>query len=193
LDGLEQEAKRQSKLINDILKVSRIDSGRLSLNLNRVDLESLAREVMSSHKVLAESRGLILDYQCMGRPLIVQVDESQIMQVLNNLVENAIQYTPDGGKITMTADIVRTEEQNWATLAVSDTGIGIPEHELGHIFERFYRGEIPRQKQISGTGLGLAIAKEILALHGGRLSVESQPNTGSTFKVWLPLGASSVE
>jgi two-component system sensor histidine kinase VicK len=193
LDGLEQEAKRQSQLIHDILQVSRIDSGRLTLNVDYVNLEELAEDVILAHKVLAESRDLTLVYQRTGKRLIVSVDQAQISQVLNNLVENAIQYTPEGGQITVTTDRRHAEGQDWATLAVSDTGIGIPEHELQHIFERFYRGEQPRQKQISGTGLGLAIAKEILALHGGRVIVESQPNVGSTFVVWLPLGASRVE
>ncbi len=187
LEGLEQEAKRQSQLIEDILQVSRIDSGHIELKLKSIILKELVHKIISSHQVLAESHELALEHHIIDENLRVDVDRAQLTQVLNNLVENAIRYTPSGGKITITTGATHREGQNWANIKISDTGIGIPGHELEHIFERFYRGEEPRQRQISGSGLGLAIAKEILNLHGGRLTVESQVNKGSTFTVWLPL------
>ena len=108
-------------------------------------------------------------------------------QVLNNLVENAIQYTPEGGKVVVSTGKQEAEGRVWATATVADTGVGIPEEELPHIFERFFRGVEPRTMQVAGTGLGLAIVKEIVELHGGRVTVESQVGEGTTFTVWLPL------
>jgi two-component system sensor histidine kinase BaeS len=109
-----------------------------------------------------------------------------MMQVLNNLLSNAIRYTPEGGTIRIATDRKAAGGRSWATVTVSDNGIGIPEDELPYIFDRFFRGEKPRTMQISGTGLGLAILKEIVELHGGRVTVESEVDVGSSFTVWLP-------
>jgi signal transduction histidine kinase len=106
--------------------------------------------------------------------------------VLNNLLENAIHYTPEGGRVAVSTGKRVTEGGTWVTVTFEDTGIGIPEDERPHIFERFYRGERPRREQISGSGLGLAIVQEIMDLHGGRVTVESEVRSGSTFTVWLP-------
>jgi signal transduction histidine kinase len=110
-----------------------------------------------------------------------------VKQVLDNLIANAIRYTLKGGAVTVSTGRAETEDARWATVTVSDTGIGIPQEEMEHIFDRFYRGERPRRMQIPGTGLGLAIVKEIVDLHGGRVTVESEPGEGSTFTVWLPM------
>jgi signal transduction histidine kinase len=115
------------------------------------------------------------------------VDPDQVMQVLNNLVENGIHYTPEGGKVTISTGREEADGRVWATVTVTDTGMGIPEEELPHIFERFFRGEEPRTMQMSGTGLGLAIVKEIVELHGGQVTVESEREVGTTFTVRLPL------
>jgi two-component system phosphate regulon sensor histidine kinase PhoR len=108
-------------------------------------------------------------------------------QVLDNLINNAIRYTPAGGKITVSAGKAAAKGREWAILTVADTGMGIPEEERPQVFERFFRGEKPRTLQISGTGLGLAIVKEIVELHGGRVTVDSEVDRGSRFTVWLPL------
>jgi len=107
--------------------------------------------------------------------------------VLNNLIGNAIRYTPAKGTVTVSSGRMEAERRTWATVTVADTGIGIPAEDLPHIFARFFRGEEPRRMQLTGTGLGLAIVKEIVELHGGRVAVESQESVGSTFTVWLPL------
>jgi len=102
-------------------------------------------------------------------------------------VKNAILYTPEGGRVVVSTG--KEEAERWvrATVTVADTGIGIPEEELPHIFERFFRGEEPRLMQVPGTGLGLAIVKEIVGLHEGRVTVESQVGKGTAFTIWLPL------
>ena len=111
-----------------------------------------------------------------------------MVQALSNLVGNAIRFTPAGGKVVLSTGTEEAEGRTWATVTVADTGMGIPEDELPHIFDRFFRGEKPRSMQLTGTGMGLAIVEEIVELHGGRVTVQSQVNVGSTFTVWLPLG-----
>lgn len=118
---------------------------------------------------------------------IALVDPDQGKQVLNSLVRNAMQYTPEGGAVTISTGTKSAEGRTWATVTVADTGIGIPGEELPHIFERFSRGEKPRRMQVPGTGLGLALVREIVAMHGGRVTVESQVGKGTNLTVWLPL------
>ncbi len=189
LDALAQEADRQARLVEEILQISRIDAGRMELDVKPVRLEEIAHAVATSHQVLAQSKDLTLTYhldetsRTSPRAL---VDTERIVQVLNNLIQNSIQYTPRGGSITVSTETRRQENRTWSVIVVSDTGQGIPQEELPLIFDRFFRGEGPRNDQIPGTGLGLAIVKEIVELHGGRVTVESQVNQGSTFTVLLP-------
>jgi PAS domain S-box-containing protein len=186
LDALTQEADRQARLVESVLQVSRIDAGRLELKPQPASLNELVEAAVASHRALAQERGLALERRLMEEGPAVLVDRERMMQVLNNLVENAIRYAPQG-KVEVVAGQAEMEGRTWATINVSDTGIGIPEDELAHVFERFFRGDQPRQMQMPGSGLGLAIAKEIVELHGGRITVESQVGVGSIFIVWLPL------
>jgi signal transduction histidine kinase len=107
-------------------------------------------------------------------------------QVLTNLVTNAIQYTTRGGNIVISTGEEKGQDHTWATVTVTDTGMGIAREELPHIFERFFRGERPRSMQVPGTGLGLSIVKDIVELHGGQVTVESKIDVGTTFTIWLP-------
>ena len=136
--------------------------------------------------MLAREQGVALIKRVSEPGPVVEVDTERMAQVLNNLVENAINYTLTGGEVTVTTAEEVKDDQNWATVRVADTGIGIPQEELPHIFDRFFRGERPRQERMPGTGLGLAIVQEIVALHGGCVTVESDVGVGSTFTVWLP-------
>lgn len=187
LDALTQEADRQARLIENILQVSRIDAGRMDLNLRSTSLNILVDMIMGNYQMLSQERGLILEYYPAEPSPKVLADTDQLTQVMINIVNNAIQYTPNDGRITVSTGMQEAKERTWGTVMVQDTGMGIPEEELPHIFERFFRGEVPQQMQASGTGLGLAIAKEIVELHGGWITVESQVDEGSTFTVWLPL------
>jgi len=207
LGVLAQEADRQARLVEDILQISRIDAGRMELHHQAISLNELVEIAVASHQVLAGSRNLTLEYQpaevgtlenasaeCSRRklsraiePPVVLADQERMIQVLNNLVENSIYYTPEGGRVMVSIGKKEIEGHVWATATVADTGMGIPEEELPYIFERFFRGEGPQQMQTPGTGLGLAIAKEIVELHGGRVTVESQTDVGTAFTVWLPL------
>ncbi|MGD2147336.1 MAG: HAMP domain-containing sensor histidine kinase, partial [Anaerolineae bacterium] len=187
LGPLIREADHQARLVRGILEMSRVDAGRLELRPSPTSLNHLAEIAVSSHQAQAEEHGLTLTY-CSGDCDPIALADSQWMtQVMNNLMSNAIRYTLAGGEITVETGIQYAEGRSWATVTVSDTGIGIPADELPHVFDRFFRGEEPRTMQISGTGLGLAILKEIVELHGGQVTVESQVDQGSSFRVWLPL------
>ena len=189
LGALEQEARHQARLIESILQLSRIDAGRLDLSLQAVPLNDVVAEAVAAQQQIAIQHGLSLKFKpCEPSPQ-VNIDIQRLRQVIDNLLVNALHYTPQGGQVTVSTDRARAEGRSWATVTVRDTGIGIPEDELPHIFERFYRGETPQRHQISGTGLGLPIARELIEMHGGHITVESREGEGSAFTVWLPLEA----
>jgi len=186
-EPLEREVDRLAKLVEDILQISRIEAGQLELDRRVVDLNLLTEMAVMSHHILAESRGLAMTYQTTNGKIMASVDYDKFMQVVNNLIENAINYTPAGGHIRVTTECREKDARTWAVVTVEDTGMGIPEQEIGHLFERFFRGSGPQEMRIQGSGLGLAIVKEIVELHGGVVTVESQVGAGSTFTVWMPL------
>jgi signal transduction histidine kinase/putative methionine-R-sulfoxide reductase with GAF domain len=186
LEPLTEEAAQQARLVEAILQISRADAGRLELNIQPAKLNSLVERSVESRQMLAREQGVALIKRVSEPGPVVEVDTERMAQVLNNLVENAINYTLTGGEVTVTTAEEVKDDQNWATVRVADTGIGIPQEELPHIFDRFFRGERPRQERMPGTGLGLAIVQEIVALHGGCVTVESDVGVGSTFTVWLP-------
>jgi len=187
LDVLIHEADSQARLVEDVLQMSRIDAGRLDIKPFPTHLNQLTEMAIDSHQALAQEQGTALEHRPAQPGPIALVDPERIVQVLNNLVGNAIRYTSKGGKVVVSTRTKKAKGLTWATATVADTGMGIPEEELPHIFERFYRGETPQANQISGTGLGLAIAHEIVQLHEGWITVNSQVGEGTTFTVWLPL------
>ncbi|MBN1813035.1 MAG: PAS domain S-box protein [Anaerolineae bacterium] len=187
LDTLAQEADRQARLVEEILQISRIEAGRLEITPRPTPLNVLAEVVFANHQPLAQQEELVMEYQPTEPGPVALVDSDRMTQVLANVVTNAIQYTPRGGVVVISTGEKEAEGCRWATVTIKDTGMGIPEEELPHIFERFFRGERPRSMQVSGTGLGLAIVKDIVELHGGRVTVESHVDVGTTFTIWLPL------
>jgi PAS domain S-box-containing protein len=187
LDTLTREAERQARLVEEILQISRIEAGRLEITPCPTRLNELTEMVFANHLPLAQQEGLAIEYRPTEPGPVALIDRDRMTQVLTNVVSNAIQYTPRKGKIVISTSEKEAEGCTWAAVTVEDTGMGIPEEELPHIFERFFRGERPRSMQVSGTGLGLAIAKDIVELHGGQVTVESKVDTGTTFTLWLPL------
>jgi signal transduction histidine kinase len=187
LDTLTQEADHQARLVEDILQISHIDDGGLVVEPRSTSLNELTHTIVASRQMLAQERGLNLEHRLAEPEPVAVMDSKCMMQVLNNLVWNALQYTPEGGKVLVSTNREEAEGRVWATVAVVDTGVGIPEEELPYVFDRFFRGKKPQSEQISGTGLGLAIVKEIVELQGGRVTVDSKQDVGSTFTVWLPL------
>ncbi len=187
LEALTKEADHQARLVQDILHISHIDAGRLEMKTQLTSLQELTRNVVDNRRPLAERKGLEMAYHPATPDLTIRVDPGWMRQVLNNLIENAIRYTPSGGKVTISTQVTWSEGRRWVAIRIADTGMGIPEDEIPHIFERFFRGVRPREMQISGTGLGLAIAQEITELHGGHITVQSKVEQGATFTVWLPI------
>jgi two-component system sensor histidine kinase BaeS len=165
----------------------------LEIRPERTNLEELVGMVLANCETRAQEKDLTLEHKLAetglgtSLPPVSLVDPQRMTQVLDNLISNAIRYTPEGGRITVSTGKAAARGRTWVTVTVADTGMGIPEDELPHVFERFFRGEKPRTMQISGTGLGLAIVKEIVGLHGGWVTVESEVGQGSSFNVWLPL------
>lgn len=187
LDPLIQEAEHQAKLVRDILEMSRVDAGRLEIRPEPTSINDLVEMSLEKYERQAREQELTLQYRPGEEVPVAMADPRWMMQVLNNLLSNAIRYTPAGGAITVATGKEVAEGRPWATITVKDTGIGIPEDELPFIFDRFYRGERPQTMQVSGTGLGLAILKEIIELHGGQVTVQSQVDKGSSFTVWIPV------
>ncbi|MBN1873370.1 MAG: HAMP domain-containing protein [Anaerolineae bacterium] len=187
LTALEEAAEQQTRLIESILSLSRIDAGQLELKRVQANLNTLVKQSLTATIVhIAEQQNIRLSYQFSGYNLCVLVDEERIERVIYELINNALHYTlPDGEVVVATGSKMR-EGRQWVYLTVIDTGIGISEAELPHIFKRFYRGKRAQQIRASGTGLGLALAEEIIALHGGEITVTSQEESGSTFVMWLP-------
>jgi len=174
---IREHAQRLARLTDDLLKLSRIEAGRLELELRPVRVQALVNGCVETSRFKAEAKGLrILVDLPEGLPP-VRGDGAQLGEVLQNLLDNATQYTPPGGQITVSA----TANADGVTFTVADTGIGIPESDLERIFERFYRVDAARSREAGGTGLGLAIARHIVDAHGGRIWVDSAVGHGSRF------------
>ena len=184
--GLE-EIDRIDHLVDGLLLLARADTGVLRLDLQTVALEDLLQEICEQMKVVADDRSIDLQTGSMD-PVSIQADRAQLRRLLLNLVDNAIKYTPAGGRVTLS---VQSDAQ-LASVLVSDTGIGISIDEQQRIFNRFHRTTETRDRDQRGVGLGLSIARSIAEAHGGRIDVESTPAHGSTFTVHLPVNPSAI-
>ncbi len=186
---LGREINRLDALIEDLLRLSRLDQGRVELNLQPVDLNALAVQYVNDRTPLAESHDLTLLFEEVPDLPQVQTDEGLIGQTLSILLTNALNYTPAGGRVTVRTQAQELNGDRWVGVSVSDTGPGITPDDQPHLFERFYRGQAGRSSGAPGTGLGLAIAKEIVERHHGRIEVQSEgvPGQGATFTIWLPV------
>jgi len=185
LEAISSETQRMKRLVQDILVLTQAESGKLPLARSELELDTLVLEVFQQSKVLAQDRIEVrLGQEDQAR---VMGDRDRLKQVLLNLMSNAIEYTPAGGAVTLGLACVG----DWARVTVSDTGPGIPQEELPHIFERFYRVDRSRKRTgQGGAGLGLSIAYWITRSHEGRLEVASEVGKGTTFSVWLPQSGS---
>ncbi len=182
---LNQEAARLQHLIEDMLDLSSLDANKTAANLEPIDLNGLIKTLVFEREKLVTDNGLTLAFAANDTIPSVLADPQLLFQVLTNVLINAMHYTKSGGSITLSTDAVQKDGQNWVTVSVADTGSGISEEELAHIFERFYRGQAGREHRSSGTGLGLAICKEIIDRHGGSIEVQSVVDEGSNFTVYL--------
>jgi signal transduction histidine kinase len=171
-------------LVDDLLLVSELDAGKLKLRLESLDLRALAQESLESARPQAEAGGISLEFP-EESPLRLMGDRMRLGQLLDNMISNAVKFTPVGGIVS-----VRTTRSNGsAVLEVEDTGMGIPASEQEHLFGRFFRTQAAEQNAIQGSGLGLAISQAIAQAHGGLIEVTSQENAGTTFRVAFPANA----
>lgn len=181
LEEIVEEADRLSTLVDDLLDASRLEAGGLSFTeVESVDLVAIAREVVERYAAQAPEHDLILDFP--ENFPTVDGDPARLEQVLDNLVSNAIKYSPQGGEVRVKGSFSPAE----VTIAVQDEGVGIPIDEQRRIFERFYRVEGPETRGVSGTGLGLYLIRAIVEAHGGNIRVNSRLGEGATFYVTLP-------
>jgi two-component system phosphate regulon sensor histidine kinase PhoR len=183
LKVIDRHAARMEKIVADLLLLSQLESPARSLRKESIDVPELLQAALDSVSPLGEAKKQVLERKCPEGIPLLSGDSQKIHQMLVNLLQNAINYTPEGGRITLEGR--RAEEG--VQLEVTDTGIGIPAEDLPRIFERFYRVDKGRSRELGGTGLGLSIVKHIAEAHGGRVSVESQLGKGSRFTVSLPL------
>jgi len=169
-------------MATDLLDLAKIESGLITLEKERVDVNELIQSQVKFHLEAARSKQIDLTFDPMADLPPVHANRRNMEEVLSNLITNAINYTPDGGKIHLTSTI----ENGYLCITVSDTGLGIPPEDLERIFSRFYRVKNEKTRFITGTGLGLPIVKSIVEAHQGSIDVESALDKGTTFRVYLP-------
>ena len=182
MTDIAEEIEREDKIITDLLSLVKMDRTAADLNITEVDINALVELIMRRLRPIAQNRDVEVVYESV-RPVTAAVDEVKMTLVISNLVENAIKYNKEHGwvKVKLNAD------HQYFTVEVADSGIGIPAESLDHVYERFYRVDKSRSKEIGGTGLGLAITRSAILMHRGTIKVESTEGEGTTFTVRIPL------
>ena len=183
MQDMNHEIDRLTGIVTDLLELSRVDGDRSGMKHDTVDMSDLTQEVIRILSSAAEKRGQELD-SSVAPGVWMMGDRDKLNRILYNLTDNAIKYSPDGGRIFVSLD----KEDEQIVWRVRDNGVGIPEADQEHIFERFYRVDKARSRETGGTGLGLSIVKQLVNLHGGTITVHSEPNRGSEFTVVFPQG-----
>jgi two-component system, NtrC family, sensor histidine kinase KinB len=182
-----EDSDRLHNILNNLLDISRIESGRVQMDFRAFSPHSMVLEAMEPFRIAAQDQGVTLNVELPGDVPEVWADTTRISHVFGNLLSNALKYTPPGGTITLSAKV----DEKWVEFSVSDTGRGIPSQYLPKLFGQFFR--VPDQGAETGAGLGLAIAKEIVEAHGGTVGVESREGEGSTFTFTLRRADRRVE
>jgi heavy metal sensor kinase len=186
LEASLRAAKRMKGLVDGLLTLARADAGRLEMTRGHLDLGELVQESAALLAPLAAAAGVHVSLA--AKPVAVTGDAGRLTQVVTNLLTNAIHYNRAGGSVTVTVESIEGE----AVLTVADTGRGIPAADREHLFERFYRVDKARSRELGGSGLGLAICKSIVEAHGGAITFTSEVDRGTTFEVRLPLHAETA-
>lgn len=190
LKVVEDETERMIRMINDLLSLSRMDSGTTKLNLEYVNIGELFNYILNRFDMIiknetaddSDQKKYTIDRHITNKSLWVEIDPDKFTQVIDNIMNNAVKYSPDGGVITARL----TDTHNHVILSIADQGLGIPRKDLRHVFDRFFRVDKARSRKQGGIGLGLAISKEVINLLGGQIWVNSTEGKGSTFYIALP-------
>jgi two-component system sensor histidine kinase VicK len=180
-----KETRRLSRLVEDILSISQLEVGTMKLVLDNVDLRSLLAEAVRDVRGIAESKSQDLQLALPAKLATIKGDRDKLTVVVNNLLGNALKYTPAGGQVTLSCKATDTQVQ----ISVRDTGIGIDPKDHGRIFEKFQRADDDAVRAETGTGIGLTTAREIVQQHGGDITVVSRKGEGATFTATLPISA----
>ena len=184
LNTINSEATRLARFVDDLLSVSSMELGSLSLNKQVTDLGRMLHEVLAKIRPQVDEKDLTLEVVLPEKLPEPELDKDKIATVLVNLLGNAVKYTPPGGHVTFRVNV----SDQHIEISIEDTGVGIAQEEVAKVFDKFFRSNDPRVQEQTGTGLGLALSQEVVRLHGGRIDVESEINKGSTFSVVLPVG-----
>ncbi|MEM9021091.1 MAG: ATP-binding protein [Planctomycetota bacterium] len=188
LNVISRESQRLERLVGEMLSVSEIEAGTQEIKHDDVRLDTVFNELESDYAAKSRDKRITLGFDLPPKLPVIQGDREKLDIVLQNLVGNALKYTPEGGQVTVLVEVSATE----LVVEISDTGIGISEDDLPKVFEKFYRANDARLGDITGSGLGLALAQEIVRLHGGELTASSALNEGSTFRMALPIRVEGV-
>ena len=176
------EIDRESKIINDLLSLVKMDKTSADLNVEAVDINKMIESILKRLKPIADQKDIDLIFESV-RDVTAEIDEVKLTLAISNLVENGIKYNREHGYVKVRLDA----DHQFFVIQVEDNGIGIPEESIEHIFERFYRVDKSHSKKIGGTGLGLAITRNAILMHRGAIKVDSEPDNGTTFSVKIPL------
>ena len=182
MEDIAEEIDREDEIITDLLSLVKMDRTAADLNITEVDINALVELIMRRLRPIAQNRDVEVVYESV-RPVTAAVDEVKITQVISNLVENAIKYNKEHGWVRVKLDA----DHQYFSVEVADSGIGIPAESIDHIYERFYRVDTSRSREIGGTGLGLAITRSAILMHRGTIKVESIEGEGTTFTIRIPL------
>src|SRR5687767_5696173 len=183
LEIMERHSDRLNALVEDVLSLARLESPGAELELSEVDLRELLHSIMRDWEKRFAAKQLKSHLNFPGNLPLLQADENRLQEVIFNLLDNAVKYSQPGGTVFLRAEI----EGDRVRISVSDEGVGIPEADLPRIFERFYRADKARSRELGGTGLGLSIVKHIVQLHGGAVEARSEPGKGTRISVLLPV------
>jgi signal transduction histidine kinase len=183
---IRSHTERMQRIVDDLLDLSRLESGRWGPQVETIDIRAVASEVLGGVRATAEARGITLELSIGDSAAEVNADRTALRQILSNLVENAIRHTTNGS-----VSLFSTREGDGVWIGVQDTGRGIPPEHLPRIFERFYRVDAGRDRESGGTGLGLAIVKHLVEAHGGRVNAKSELGRGTRIAVFLPDGGTA--
>ena len=182
MEDIAEEIDRENKIITDLLSLVKMDKKVAEMNITEVNMNELTEVILKRLRPIARKRDIEVTFESI-RPVRATVDEVKISLVISNLVENAVKYNRENGWVKVVLDA----DHQFFTLTVSDSGVGIPEESLDHIYERFYRVDKSHSREIGGTGLGLAITRSAVLMHRGSIRVESKPGEGTSFIVKIPL------
>lgn len=182
LEIMERHSDRLNALVEDVLSLARLESPGAELNLSEVDLPELLHSIMRDWEKRFAAKQLKSHLNFPGNLPLLEADENRLQEVIYNLLDNAVKYSKPGGTVFLRAEL----EGERVRISVADQGVGIPEADLPRIFERFYRADKARSRELGGTGLGLSIVKHVVQLHGGTVEAASEPGKGATISVLLP-------